>query len=276
MNLFSVDEKKCKKDGICAAECPFAIIDFQDSKKVPQPYDHSEAFCINCGHCVSVCPNGALTHKNLDPQDCCKVDKKLILNIEQTEHFLRYRRSIRNYKSKAVEKEKIEKLIHIASYAPSGHNSQPVNWQVINGEEKVNELSSHVIDWMKNILSTQPELGKTMHFDMMIAAWKMGMDVISRRAPVLVLVNGGSKNPFADTACKVAMTFFDLSAPSLGLGSCWNGYFNRAVISWEPLQKALGLAEEITNYGAMMLGYPKYQYHRMPNRNTPQVTWMNP
>ena len=275
MTLFSVDEEKCKKDGICAAECPFSIIDFQNKDKVPQPFDYSEAVCINCGHCVSVCPHGALTHKNLAPQDCFQIDKKLILDIEQTEHFLRYRRSIRNYKSKAVEKEKIEKLIHIASHAPSPHNTQPVNWQVINGKEKVNELSSHVIDWMKNMLKTQPDQGKMLYLDQIIAAWEMDLDFVSRRAPALILVNGGNKNPFADSACKIAMTFFDLAAPSLGLGSCWNGYFNMAAISWEPLQNALEFAEGITNYGTLMLGYPKYQYHRMPNRNTPCVTWLD-
>ncbi len=273
MTLFSVDEKKCKKDGICAAECPFAIIDFQGKEKVPQPFDHSEAFCINCGHCVSVCPHGALTHKNLAPEECYPIDKERVLTIDQTEHFLRYRRSIRNYKDKAVEPEKIEKLIHIASHAPSGHNTQPVLWQVIDGKKKVHELSSHVIDWMKNILKTQPDIGKMMHLDMITAAWDAGLDVVSRKAPALVLVNGGSKDPYADTACKIAMTFFDLAAPSIGLGSCWNGYFNRAAMSWEPLQKALGFKQGITNYGTMMLGYPKYQYYRMPNRNTPEVTW---
>ena len=273
MDLFSVDEKLCKKDGICAAECPLAIIDFQDKEKTPRPFAHSESLCINCGHCVSVCPQGALTHKNLTPQDCYPVDKELLLGVEQSEHFLRYRRSIRNYKSKAVEKTKIEKLIHIASHAPSGHNTQPVHWQVINGKEKVTELSSHVIDWMKDVLKTHPELAKMMHLDMITAAWEMGFDVVSRKAPALILVNGGIKDPYADSACKIAISYLDLSAPSLGLGSCWNGYFNKAAMSWEPLQKALGFPEGITNYGTMMLGYPKFQYYRMPNRNTPRVTW---
>ena len=275
MNLFSIDEEKCKKDGICAAECPFSLIDFQDNDKVPQPFDYAEAVCINCGHCVSVCPHGALTHKNLAPQDCLQVDMKRIPDIEQTEHFMRYRRSIRNYKDKAVEKEKIEKLIHIASHAPSPHNTQPVNWQVINGKEKVRELSSHVIDWMKSILKAQPDQGKLLHLDKITDAWDMGLDFVSRSAPALILVNGGNSNPFADSSCKIALTFFDLSAPSLGLGSCWNGYFSMAAISWEPLQKALRFADGITNYGTLMLGYPKYQYYRMPNRNTPDITWID-
>jgi len=71
------------------------------------------------------------------------------------------------------------------------------------------------------------------------------------------------------------MTFFDLAVPSHGLGSCWNGYFSRASVSWEPLQKALGFPKGFTNYGTMMLGYPKYKYFRMPNRNKPRVTWID-
>lgn len=274
MTLFSVDEKKCKKDGICAASCPLSIIDFQDKDKVPRPYAHSESICINCGHCVAVCPHGALSHKHHSPETCLPVNKDLFLDEKQTEHFLRSRRSIRNYKNKSVERATIEKIIKMASYAPSGHNMQPVQWQVINGKEKVNQLSAHVIDWMNHMLQVQPDMAKMMHLDMVTAAWKMGMDVVSRSAPALVLVNGPGKNPFADNACKIAMTFFDLAAPSQGLGSCWNGYFNRAAISWEPLGQALGFSEGITNYGAMMLGYPKYKYYRLPNRNRPNVTWI--
>jgi nitroreductase/ferredoxin len=273
MALFSVDEKKCNKDGICAAECPLSIIDFKDKGNVPKPYDHSESMCINCGHCVAVCPHGALSHKNLAPEDCLEVNKAFMLDGEKTEHFLRYRRSIRNYKDKAVEKEKIEKLIDIANYAPSGHNVQPVHWQVIHGKEKVRELSALVIDWMKHTLKEQPDLGKMMHFDMISGAWDMGMDVVSRNAPALILANGGAKDPFADTACKIAMTFFDLAVPSQGLGSCWNGYFNMGVMSWEPLRDAFGFTEGTKNNGAMMLGYAKNKNFRMPNRNTPRVTW---
>lgn len=274
MTLFHINEELCKKDGICATECPFMIIDFQDNNKFPQPFEHSEAVCINCGHCVAVCPHGAFNHKNLSPEDCLPADKKLLPDAETTEHFLRYRRSIRNYKDKPIEKEKIEQLIHIASHAPSGHNRQPVVWQVINGKEKVKELSSLAIDWMKHVIETQPGRAKMLHLEQITAAWEMGLDVISRKAPALVLVNGGKNDPFADSACKIAMTYFDIAAPSLDLGTCWNGYFNMAATAWKPLQDALGFEESLTNFGTMMLGYPKFRYKRMPTRNTPQVTWI--
>ena len=270
--LFIIDEQKCSKDGICAAECPAAVIKFSGTD-VPRPSASAAAFCINCGHCVAVCPHGALTHKNLSPGDCLAVDKGMIPDERQTEHFLRHRRAIRTYKNKPVEKEKIEKLIGMAAYAPSGHNSQPVHWQVIYGKEKVAELSAHVIDWMRQTLKERPDFGKMMHFDIITSAWDLEIDVVSRGCAALVLTNGGTKDPFADAACKIAMTFFDLAVPSMGLGSCWNGYFSRAACVWPPLKKALGLSDRMTNYGAMMVGYPKFKYPRMPARNAPRITW---
>jgi hypothetical protein len=36
MGLLIVDESKCKKDGICAKECPMAIIRLQDKESYPE------------------------------------------------------------------------------------------------------------------------------------------------------------------------------------------------------------------------------------------------
>lgn len=271
--LFVVNEKKCKKDGICAAECPLHIIDFSDAKKLPKPVADAGTICINCGHCVAVCPHGALTHQHLSPEDCLDVNKELILDEVATEHFLRYRRSIRTYKNKPVENGKLEKLIQMSSYAPSGHNSQPIHWQVINGQDQVAVLAAHVIDWMKHILNKHPDMGKMMHFDMITDAWESGLDRVLRGCPALVLTNGGAQDVFADAASKIALTYFELAAPSQGLGSCWAGYFSRAANVWQPLKQALGLSDDMTNYGTMMVGYPKFKYLRMPSRNAPTITW---
>ena len=59
MSLFEVDQDKCNRDGICAAECPLKIIDMK-STGIPAPVNGADALCINCGHCVAVCPTGAI------------------------------------------------------------------------------------------------------------------------------------------------------------------------------------------------------------------------
>jgi len=47
MSLFSIDQKKCKRDGICAAECPAQIIVQADKKSFPSLLTNGEEFCIN-------------------------------------------------------------------------------------------------------------------------------------------------------------------------------------------------------------------------------------
>ena len=60
MAFLIVDESKCKKDGICVAECPSGLIKLQEDTGYPGIIPGGDKVCIRCGHCVAVCPNGAL------------------------------------------------------------------------------------------------------------------------------------------------------------------------------------------------------------------------
>ena len=64
-----------------------------------------------------------------------------------------------------------------------------------------------------------------------------------------------------------------MAAPSFGLGTCWAGFFQFAATFWPPLKEALQLPEDHASFGAMMVGYPKYRYQRLPLRNDAQITW---
>jgi len=77
-------------------------------------------------------------------------------------HFLISRRSIRIYRDKPVDQETLQKIIKIAGYAPSGHNSQPVHWLVIQGKEKVQQFAALVVDWMRYMIKEMPDRAKAM------------------------------------------------------------------------------------------------------------------
>ena len=272
MSVLTIDETLCKRDGICAAECPVGIITWKKGG-LPAPAKKASALCINCGHCVAVCPHGAMSHQNMAPEDCVPVDPDMSLSAGQTEHFLRSRRSIRNFKETPVDKETLSDIIRIASFAPSGHNCQPVHWRVISGREKIRTYTALVIDWMKETLKKDPELGKALYFDMMVGAWKFGMNTVTRNAPTLILAQGMASNPMAPQACTIAMTYLDLAAQSFGVGTCWCGYFLRAAAVYDPLAELLGKDQGLTTHAVMMAGYPKFKYHRMPARNVPRIHW---
>jgi hypothetical protein len=46
-----------------------------------------------------------------------------------------------------------------------------------------------------------------------------------------------------------------------------------AAATFPPMQQALGLAENHQCFGAMMIGYPRFSYKRLPLRNKPEITW---
>ncbi|MBF0211339.1 MAG: nitroreductase family protein [Desulfamplus sp.] len=270
MALITVDKDRCLKDGICAAECPSLIINLKDG--VPDIFKGAEKFCINCGHCVAVCPTAALSHKNLSPDDCLEINQSFLPEPTKMEHFLRSRRSIRSYKKKQVSKEILEQVISIASHAPSGHNRQPVKWHVIYERQELDELCNHVIDWMKWMIQNKPEVAKKLELALQIRNYESGVDVITRGAPHLIIAHGNKEDFSAPTASTIAMTWLELALPPFGLGGCWCGYFNAAATFWQPLQAALAFPEKSLSYGVMMVGFPKYQYHRIPPRNKPVIT----
>lgn len=43
MSLFVIDKDKCKRDGICAEECPAKIIELKDKESVPVPIEKDHA-----------------------------------------------------------------------------------------------------------------------------------------------------------------------------------------------------------------------------------------
>ena len=109
---------------------------------------------------------------------------------------------------------------------------------------------------------------------MMIRSWENGIDLISRGAPALVITHGPETHPVMSIDCTIALTFFDLAAPSVGLGACWAWFFIAATAFWPELLRAMHLPDGHRPFGAMMVGYPDVRYHRLPARNEPRVTWM--
>lgn len=273
MTLFSIDREKCDRDGICAAACPLGIIRMDADSSFPAPTEDAGRLCIRCGHCVAVCPNGALSHAAIPLESCPPVQTDWLPDVNQTEHFLRARRSIRNYRNQPVDRDTLQQLIATARYAPSGHNSQPVQWLVVHDTERLRTLTGLVIDWMRDMLEKQPAVAAGLHLDRVVGSWQAGQDRVCRKAPHLIVAHAAKDDRAAPMACTIALTYLDLAAPSFGLGTCWAGYFHAAANLWPPLLQALELPAGHVSFGAMLIGYARYPYHRLPPRKDPPIRW---
>ena len=74
------------------------------------------------------------------------------------QNVIESRRSIRKYKDKNVEKEKIEAMLHSASFAPSWKNSQTARYYVVSGEKTLEEVRASLPDFNKKNTSGAPVL----------------------------------------------------------------------------------------------------------------------
>ena len=270
MNLFEVNEETCMQDGICAEVCPVRVIAFENGA-YPRPVADAEDLCLRCGHCVAVCPTGSLRHCAILPEHCPPVDQELGISAEAAAQFLRGRRSIRVYKNRVVPQEDLQRLIELARYAPSGHNSQGASWIVL-GKSNLHSLAGTVVDWMRWVIAHKPDLAASMHLERTVQRWEDGEDVVLRNAPAVIIAHAPADDRFAPSTCTLALSYLDLAATALGLGTCWAGYFTAAA-TFPPMKAALDLPAGHQVFGSMMVGYPAFSYQRLPSRKTPEILW---
>jgi nitroreductase len=209
----------------------------------------------------------------MKPEKCPPVRKEWLPSAEEAEHFLRSRRSIRRYRDRSVDRETLSRLIDIARFAPSGHNIQPVRWLVFQKREEVRALAGLVVDWMRQMLKEGSPLAAALSFDRIVLQWDKGIDRVCRDAPHIIVTHAPKTERVAPQACTLALSYLELAAPSMGLGACWAGFFNAAANFWPPMQESLGLPPGHISFGAMMIGYPRYGYHRLPLRKEARILW---
>jgi len=273
VGLLSIDEGLCKGDELCVADCPTAILRIDESKGTPKMIPGGEEMCLRCGHCVAVCPHGALDHAEVPLDGCDPVRKELTIGFEQAVQFLRSRRSVRRFKDRPVERDTLRRLIDVARCAPTASNLQPVEWVVIDGREKVQGLAEQAVGWMRSVLAKDAQPAYAPYLPRLVAAWDAGSDAVLRDAPCLVIAMAPKEaaNGMVDLA--LALSYLELAAPTLGLGTCWAGLLQGALLSHPPLKGKVGIPAGYPHHYPMMIGYAKPTYHRLPLRKPAKVKW---
>jgi nitroreductase len=206
-------------------------------------------------------------------ETCPPIDPALALGEAQAEQFLRSRRSIRVFRDEAVEKEKIERLIEIARYAPTAGNSQRVSWRAVTDRDIIAKIADLTAAFLKQVIDTRPKGSYPVYYPAMVAGHRAGRDPITRRAPVLLVASTPQmpSNGFVDIS--LAFSYLELMAPAMGLGTCWAGLVYSALANDPQVRQMVGLPDDHAHFYAMLLGRPRYRYQRMPERRPPEIEW---
>ncbi|MCW1301070.1 MAG: nitroreductase family protein [Candidatus Nanoarchaeia archaeon] len=142
------------------------------------------------------------------------------------------RRSVRSFLNRAVEDEKISKILEAAIHAPSSGDLQ--NWLFIL-----------VRDRKKKLQLAEAALGQM---------WMTTADVIiavCSKTSRVTMRYGERGRLYAIQNCAAAIENMLLAATALGLGSCWVGAFDETAV-----KHILNIPPEIEVHALIPIGYP--------------------
>lgn len=266
MSAISIDSTRCTGCGTCADVCSSGTITVEDG--IPATVPDRLAFCIDCGHCEAFCPCDALARRanNADARGAA-----CAIGSDELGLYLRSRRSVRRDRPDVVQRVTITAILDVARYAPSGGNRQLVDWRIVHDPAEMHRLARLTIDWMRHEAASDAPLLPAAQFEPLIEAWDRGEDLICRGAPHLIVAHVPDQSAFVDWI--IALTWFDVAAPSHGVGTCWAGFLVIAAAHWPPLREALALPPGRVPAHALICGSPLYWLKRIPWRKPPVPTW---
>ncbi len=279
--MLNFSSEKCNGCGLCVNDCKMLHNIVLDERKKAKILNSN---CINCYHCVAICPNEAITIDNKIPSKAKRYSSTF--TSQEYLEFLKNKRSIRQYKDQEVEKSIIEHIIEAGIYSPTAGNKQPVSYAIVTGE-RLKELTKLSLKTLKSFADDFNDGNIDLNIDLNSAKrytsmWKRfyksyfekGIDELFFNAPCLLLILGDTEKTLdPKTDCVIASCNIGNMAYASGLGFCYNGFFVRAYQS-EEICKFLGLELKYNLYTAMTIGYPNVEYRRTVFREKKEIFWI--
>jgi len=168
------------------------------------------------------------------------------------QELLQKRQSVRKYRDKPVEKEKIEKLIEAVHIAPSACNSQPWKLIIVDNPELKNKVA-------------KATFSKAISFNKFAVEAPVIAVLVIEKAKPIAQIGGLIKNQeYPEYDIGIAAAHFCLQAAELGLGTCMIGWFNE-----KQIQKLLNIPRKRKIGLVITLGYPPEDYKQRKKNRKP-------
>lgn len=262
MSLLAIDDRLCIRCGLCARDCIPRVI-AQVGTAVPAVVTERADYCMQCQHCLAVCPTGALSVLGKRPEDSLALAPDSFPTLEQMDRFVRGRRSVRHYRDENVDPALLRRLLATLANVPTGANRCRLTFALIDDKDVMRRLRTRVMDALAAM-----EFGEEQAYLARIVASYVehGHDAIFRGAPHALIVTcpPDAATPVEDVS--LACAYFELLAQSAGLGTVWWGLLRRVLQVLPDLQSDLGIPDGHAYY-AVLFGYPAIRYARTVQRD---------
>ena len=267
-----INKETCIGCGLCVKDCSrnaIALI----NEKAAVDLD----LCNECSHCVAVCPEASVSMPDYDDEIFEYDSDKLNIDPDNFLYFQKFRRSIRQFKNKDVEKDKLNKIIEAGRYSPTASNRQLNRYIIIRDKlNDVRDMALKTLYDMANDSSIQMAgVDYRPSWRKMYDDYKeKNIDRLFFNAPQIIVIVSEDKSGFERVNGGLAASRMELLANSMGLGVCYIGFFERAVMYNSKIRELIGMKDDEEFILSFVLGYPNVKYNRTINRKTPDVRFI--
>ncbi len=263
MNTITIDKDKCAQCGLCVNDCVSMCMGMN---KDGYPYMKDEQMCLKCQHCMMICPTGALSFNDKSPDNSEKVSAKDLLSL------IKSRRSIRQYKDEELTEEELQTIKDMLPFIPTGCNSHKMHFSFVEKKAVMVELKNKVNNRFRKLLNSKILSPLAKKFELYKDAFDRDEDIVFRNAPHMIVVSSPISAPCAPQDPVIALSYIELYARSLGLGTCWCGYAEICIKLFPELCEILEIPKGYTPVYAMLLGKPAVKYMRAPQPEPYAIT----
>ena len=272
--MMKVNSEKCIGCGECVTDCLANDIELKDGTAKIHNVN-----CFKCGHCIAICPENAVSSDEYDMSEVKEYNEdKFSVEADNLLNFIKFRRTIRQFKDQEVEDNKISKIIEAGRFTPTGSNMQDVSFTVVQKEipkfrklilESLKNKGEHILD---NLSDDTMKLKK--YAQMWIKMYKdfqenpKSNDKLFFNAPAVIVVTAKS-----EVNASLASANMELMANALDLGVLFSGFTVRGAQDNQQVREFIEVPEDKKVVTTLVIGYPDVQYFRTVPREESEVTW---
>ena len=264
---FKVDEKLCTRCGWCVRDCPARII-AMDNGVMPRIAPEQEPACLQCQHCMAICPTAAVEILGRKPADSLSLTPDSFPPFDRMELLVRGRRSVRHYRDENVEPALISRLLAAIANAPSGVNQRELTFTVIDNKDDMHRLREKVLAGLATATRLPERYSYLLEADK--AYREQQNDIIFRTAPHALFISAPPDAPCPRQDVTLALAYFELLAQSAGLGTVWWGVPQMVFLILPELKALIGIPPKHVYY-AMLFGIPAVHYPRTVQRDNAAI-----
>lgn len=247
-----IDTELCTACRLCEQVC------IRDNIVVGEFAQELEGSCFECGHCMAICKQNAITVISFEGKEDRIIDYdsgEIPVDYHDLLQLLKQRRSVRFFKNKKIDKETFSKLFEGAYYSPSAQNEQDVEFVVLD------EMLDEFLDLVYEIIKVDEDrFFRIKEFgDYLKDNSTKKFHPLLWEGKQVILTFSTDK-----TSAVIANARLELLAYSLGLG----GFYSLFILKADELnhEKLMEFFPQIDSkkhmYSAFVIGYPKVRFRR--------------